>query len=233
MATLMDARFDALRTQLFVGATPDMMLQWLQANGATSNSGSDAWKEMLVSKGFGAGVPLFQETSPQTFTGLLGTSSANAGWGTQMVGSDVGRPSWYGLAIAALASFGPNFGNVRLGALGNEQIPGCTVVNMEIPHLGTNFPLTWNAPQLRYQGNYSYSGIHGADFQTAVNQMVTDAVNYNVILTSVGVSPPLVAEELDTYQRNQAWYDLLGSLGHTGSMNDRELQFWEAGGTFP
>jgi hypothetical protein len=34
-------------------------------------------------------------------------------------------------------------------------------------------------------------------------------------------------------QRNTGWFDLLRSLGYTGSLNDMELQFWEAGGTFP
>lgn len=88
MTTLVDARFDALRTQLFTGATSDMLLQWLQANGATSDAVPDAWREMLVAKG---------------------------------------------------------------------QNP----------------------------------------------------------------------------DRNTGWFDLLGSLGYTGSLNDRELAFWEAGGTFP
>ena len=52
MATLMDARFEALRAQGFTGATSDMLLQWLQANGATSNALPDAWAEMLLSQGF-------------------------------------------------------------------------------------------------------------------------------------------------------------------------------------
>ena len=33
-------------------------------------------------------------------------------------------------------------------------------------------------------------------------------------------------------QRSDDWYQLLGVLGHTGAMNDRELSFWLAGGTF-
>lgn len=52
MATLSDARFDALRNQGFTGATSDMLLQWLQANGATSGAVPDAWAEMLTSQGF-------------------------------------------------------------------------------------------------------------------------------------------------------------------------------------
>ena len=51
MATLNDAKFAALRAQGYTGAMSDMTLQWLQANGATSNSISDAWLEMLVAQG--------------------------------------------------------------------------------------------------------------------------------------------------------------------------------------
>lgn len=47
MATLSDARFESLRGQGFTGATSDMLLQWLQANGATAKAVPDAWKEVL------------------------------------------------------------------------------------------------------------------------------------------------------------------------------------------
>ncbi len=50
MASLSDARFDALRTLLFTGSTSDMLLAWLQDNGATAKAIPDAWKEMLASK---------------------------------------------------------------------------------------------------------------------------------------------------------------------------------------
>ncbi|MEH6637111.1 MAG: hypothetical protein V7700_16445 [Halioglobus sp.] len=48
MPSLNDEKFAALRTQLFTGAMPDMTLQWLQANGATSANVNDAWREMLA-----------------------------------------------------------------------------------------------------------------------------------------------------------------------------------------
>lgn len=47
MTTLTDARFAALRGQGLVGATSDMIVQWLQLNGATSPTVSGAWKEVL------------------------------------------------------------------------------------------------------------------------------------------------------------------------------------------
>lgn len=52
MSTLNDAKFQALRDQGFVGTITDMTLQWLQLNGATSDSISDAWREMLAIEGF-------------------------------------------------------------------------------------------------------------------------------------------------------------------------------------
>lgn len=52
MPTLSDERFGSLRAQGFTGATSDMMLQWLQANGATSPAVPDAWEEMLAIQGF-------------------------------------------------------------------------------------------------------------------------------------------------------------------------------------
>ena len=50
MATLSDAKFQALRGQGRTGSISDMQLQWLQANGATSSQQSDAWREMLASQ---------------------------------------------------------------------------------------------------------------------------------------------------------------------------------------
>ena len=57
MTTKPDAKFDALRGQGFTGSVSDMTLQWLISNGATSSQLSDAWDEMLESKGFGPANP--------------------------------------------------------------------------------------------------------------------------------------------------------------------------------
>jgi hypothetical protein len=54
MPALSDARFDALRALGYTGATNDMILQWLQANGATSPALPDAWMEMLLFQADGA-----------------------------------------------------------------------------------------------------------------------------------------------------------------------------------
>ena len=57
MTTKPDAKFAALRGLGYQGAMPEMTLQWLQANGATSAQLSTAWDEMLESKGFGPANP--------------------------------------------------------------------------------------------------------------------------------------------------------------------------------
>jgi hypothetical protein len=41
-----------------------------------------------------------------------------------------------------------------------------------------------------------------------------------------------LSKPLTAVQRNDDWYTLLGNQGHSGSMNDREMAFWQAGGAF-
>ena len=53
MGSRIDDKFTALRAQGFTGAMPDMTLQWLKANGATSNCIPDAWAQMLTEQGLG------------------------------------------------------------------------------------------------------------------------------------------------------------------------------------
>jgi hypothetical protein len=36
--------------------------------------------------------------------------------------------------------------------------------------------------------------------------------------------------DASTYQRNDWWFFILGSLGYSGQLNDRELEFWLDGG---
>ena len=69
MPALSDERFASLRAQGFTGATSDMLLQWLQANGASANAIPDAWQEMLASNGFPYGQ---RNDSWYAFLGSLG-----------------------------------------------------------------------------------------------------------------------------------------------------------------
>ena len=48
-----DVKYAALAALGYEGALPDRELQWLQANGATSNILPQAWSEMVASKGYG------------------------------------------------------------------------------------------------------------------------------------------------------------------------------------
>jgi hypothetical protein len=69
MPTLSDERFGSLRGQGFTGATSDMIIQWLQANGASSGAVPDAWAEMLAANGFTYGQ---RNDSWYAFLGSLG-----------------------------------------------------------------------------------------------------------------------------------------------------------------
>ena len=53
MAALSDIQYSVLGDQGFTGGSMDRELQWLKANGATSDGLSDAWLEMLDARGFG------------------------------------------------------------------------------------------------------------------------------------------------------------------------------------
>jgi hypothetical protein len=48
-----DVKWTALAALGYTGALPDRELQWLQANGATSDILPQAWSEMVASKGYG------------------------------------------------------------------------------------------------------------------------------------------------------------------------------------
>lgn len=51
MAQLNDCRHEALVAQFGAGHVNDLLLLWLQANGATSNQINGAWHEMLIAQG--------------------------------------------------------------------------------------------------------------------------------------------------------------------------------------
>mgnify|MGYP001052304603 CR=1 FL=1 len=50
MPTISDAIYSTLRGKGKTGAVNDMLLQWLQDNGATSGNLATAWREMLDTK---------------------------------------------------------------------------------------------------------------------------------------------------------------------------------------
>jgi hypothetical protein len=55
MASLVDTKFAKLRLAGHTGAMSDMLLQWLQAGGATSSNINDAWREWLDIQGYTSG----------------------------------------------------------------------------------------------------------------------------------------------------------------------------------
>ena len=54
MTSVADAKFDALRRVPLTGSVGDMLLDWYQANGATSSSRTDAKREFLDARGYSA-----------------------------------------------------------------------------------------------------------------------------------------------------------------------------------
>jgi hypothetical protein len=61
----------------------------------------------------------------------------------------------------------------------------------------------------------------------AANGGVGDHIN-DRWRTMLGANIPRT--DFENYHYNDWWYDLLGSQGYTGTLNDREYQFWLAGG---
>ena len=55
---IQDCMFNALRTLLYTGSLNDMLLQYYQANGATSNVVRDAEYEFLIARGVAGGRSL-------------------------------------------------------------------------------------------------------------------------------------------------------------------------------
>lgn len=52
MTSIIDAKFKALADLGYPGAMSDKILAWLQANGASSDSVTSAWLEMLAIRGY-------------------------------------------------------------------------------------------------------------------------------------------------------------------------------------
>ena len=211
--TVNDAKFAKLRGLGHTGSISDMTLQWLQANGATSPAIPDAWLEMLTAKGFGPGAA----PTPQN---VIQANGSNFVIGTATPASNIVPDNINGLAIFYLGSFGENFWNLRMGD-NTEQIPGVTEVTVQLGGSPAD-TILWNGPAMKYQGPSSanlWSTIGAAG--TLVGWSIKDQ---NGVLLAQGESVTTIGP----FHRNDNWYAYLGSLGHTGSMNDRELQFWES-----
>lgn len=109
MSSLADARFEALRAQLFTGATNDMVLQWLQANGAVSDCLPDAWLEMLDFYGHIANRSdgWYSLLGELGFTGAMNdreTSFWSGGGTFQYVSTMNGVDSFFGLTVPWVAN---------------------------------------------------------------------------------------------------------------------------------
>ena len=87
-----------------------------------------------------------------------------------------------------------------------------------------------------------FAALRTQEFTGGVNEMTAQWLT-NFGASKGGAIPDMweqmlaaqlpVVDLTPTGQRNTDWFALLRGLGHTGAMNDMELQFWEAGGVFP
>lgn len=83
-----------------------------------------------------------------------------------------------------------------------------------------------------------FDALRGAAFTGATSDMLLQ------FLHDGGATSPAVPDAWEQYlalkgypvtgkyQRSDAWFEYLGSLGYTGNMNDREMLFW-SNITFP
>ena len=214
MTTRVDAKWAAIAA--YPGAMSDKTLAWLQANGATSGALADAWLEMLTAKGFGPGAA----PPPQN---VIQANGNNFILGTSVGATSITPDNIGGLAIYYFGSFGENFWNLRMGD-GTQQIPGVTSVTVRLGGSPVGV-INWNEAQNRYQDSASGSLWNSIG---EVGEQVSWSISGDGF--SVSGSP---ATTIGPFHLNDNWHALLGSLGYTGSISDRELQFWEAGGVIP
>lgn len=111
-----------------------------------------------------------QEVFGSSGTGVLRLSGSNYRIGTANGLPDAPTPdNIAGLEIFYLGSFGQAFWNLRLGALGTDQIPGVTQIRVQ---LGSSLAatLTWDVPTERYAGSAGQDlwAILGPDVDTDV-----------------------------------------------------------------
>ncbi len=213
MPTLVDTKFAALRTQGFTGAMSDMTAQWLVNFGADKSAIPDMWKEMLAEQGFSPTLVVNGDfSSPDGWTFLNGAVWNSAGY------VDVNA----GVIVIFAAQ---------------------TLVAAEI---GATYSITFTLSNVTVGGaRVDYGGVTGT--QRSGNGTFTElivATSTGTLLDVLSVTAGFVgrldnvivkkkgAALSELNQQNDAWFDLLRSLGHTGSMNDMELQFWTAGGEF-
>jgi len=249
---LVDAKWEALR-QNYTGAMSDMTLQWLQANGATSDQISDAWMEVLLSY-----LPVVPEliTNPQLAGGAAsspGNENPPTGWllgflSTNCAPEDAGD-GYFAWRMNPEEANGRGYLYIELGSLVEDNKRyrvEVDVTNIGQAAAGTCLAMTGQANITITDSLVTCPvGIRRIcyfEFETGVGATGQFRVGAGVTTTSTAawiVQRPRLfdldaAGERDIIgkQRNDLWYDLLGSWGYDGQLNDREFAFWSDGGVF-
>jgi len=221
MPQLSDVRFAALRALGFTGSTSDMLLAWLQTfpfGGAPTlpnKTVPDAWKAALSVVPPSIGPTLVQNGTFDTDT---------AGW--TAVGGTFVSTSGEAILTNQAASFGrasqafPTVAGKKYLVEGNFRR-----VDVNGILRASTVP---DGSELLSAGLTSTQSFSHIITATAATTYVSLWNNSTVGGNSSGWDNIVITElqDIDNYQRNDWWYEYLGSLGYTGQLNDRELAYW-------
>lgn len=252
MATLNDAKFDALRAQGFTGALSDMTLQWLQENipkldnlnvnptyqgGADSGPIDGEFPPTGYILGFNTSEsrPVGPDMWETNYNEISGRCFLNYDVGVNNPDLVEGVLYRYELEITNLS--GSNYG----AAFVTSAVVDVTVVDIQSSVSANSTVLCFIEFTVDDAQTFSLQLRMGSG--TTSNTTTRMLLGPATFTTGVEITASTIPDAwhevllgqgaVEPFQRNDAWYDVLGGLGFQGQLNDRELAFWEAGGTFP
>ena len=255
MLPINDARFAALRGLGFTGATNDMVLAWLKSQLPVPVTGGNLITNPELAGGAASG-PVAGNNPPTGWTLPFNTADSgpvDIGGGifewemnlAQVAGrcalqrnlADdlVGEPA--GTAIVfTVECENPTTANYNV-ALSNQSSAGLAITGgqsraapLMTQNLQTEFTITDPSilvATIRMGVGTTANNTVGMILRNPGLYRVADTQSPRSSLPDAWNS--FLALQLGaaaTGQRNDDWYGYLGSLGHTGSLNDRELQYW-------
>ena len=250
MPTLTNAKWDALRAQGFTGSISDMTLQWLQS---LANPTAELYPNPELAGGADSG-PVAGNNPPtaHTFPFLSGNANPIAGGFWEFNPEDTGGVrctlqttiadiipagvvgEQYRIEITCRKLDAGNYG----AAISLANPTGLTVIDsLTTAQFGVVRTLFFviEITDAVYGGNFRFGTGTTATNGAWLEMGNPTARNLSVPFITAPKSIPdgwqaLLALYQQNPQRNTGWYDLLGDEGYTGSLNDRELAFWLAGG---
>lgn len=255
MPTLNDARFVALRGQGFTGATNDMLLEWLQgqlplanlltnpelAGGAASgpvdgNNPTTGWTRPFNTADsapvdIGGGFFEWEMNLAQDNGRCAISRDLADDLGGEVAGAEIlftvecSNPTSRNYSAALIAS--TFAGATVTGTVARVRPFSTETLALEFT---IDDPATLRA-EIRMGVGTTANNTVGLILRNPALYRSTDArTPRNSLPDAWSTFLALQLGSAATGQRNDDWYTYLGSLGHTGSLNDRELQFWLDGG---